>query len=131
MLLAQIQPNDLCDSHLHHLLKLCKVDFTESRPQDLIAEAWAQRLQFWDFNSGRGILLTQILVHGGGKELFIFGLAGEGMAVKVKQIWATMHEYAQYINARWMGANVVNERLERIFLSLSAKKVATRFLVEV
>ena len=131
MLLAQISPAELTDSHLQWLVKMCRVDFTGAEPKHYIADALDGKIQFWDFKHGQGLLMTQILNHPGGKELFILGLAGEGLVKEFKRLNDVLQQYAVFINARWIGGNVSNLRLVPLYEKLMGKKFSVRCAREV
>lgn len=131
MLLTQISPAELTDSHLQWLDKMCKVDFTEAEPKHYIADAVVGTVQFWDFAKGKGLVMTQILNHPGGKELFVLGIAGEGLVKRFKTLNEILQQYAKFIGARWIGGNVSNLRLVPLYEKLMGKQFSVRCVREV
>ena len=131
MLLTVLQPTSITATHLHWLQLVCSMDYTGVQPKHYLADALEGKVLLWDFDSGNGIVLTQLLQHPAGKEVFILGLAGTGLIRKVKTLNEIIQTYAECVGARWIGGNVVNARLVPVYEKLLGKSFGVKCFREV
>jgi len=123
--LTRIPPEELDLVDLAWLDKVAKVKPWGHSWQDLVKE---EGYHFWRIASG-GILATEILIHPGGKELYIAELAGH--KVKPKLLWAYVNWLAKAAGCKWIGCSEVNEKLVRIMFGVGMRPVSVRMTKEI
>lgn len=79
-----------------------------------------------------GIVLIQILEHPGGKELYIWGLAGKGIFEKTAEIYDDLRFIAKVHDCEWIGATTARRGVGRVYERLlEAKPFALLYKKEI
>lgn len=128
--LTEISLETVLPQHIFWLAKIAQEDYTGMEAKDIILDAARGQLKLWDWKSGSGLVVTELLHHPAGSELLVFGLAGEGLGKELRTIAEFLKQYAREQGCRWVGGNTTNMKLQKLSFRL-AKAVSTRFIVEV
>jgi hypothetical protein len=79
-----------------------------------------------------GVLVTQILEHPAGKELFIWSMAGQGFLANADMIMDRLEAFARAEQCKWIGGSAIHQGLENFYTTWGRlKKQATYFIAEI
>lgn len=131
--LTRVLPEDMSDGDLAWLAKVCGVSYTGVTPEGLLPELVAGTLAMWRVNGGAaGVVLTQILQHPGGRELYMWGMAGKGIIENIETIYDGLKAYGASQGCRWVGGRALRPGLTRVYEKLlGVRPFAAHFVKEI
>jgi len=89
-----------------------------------------RELVLWETKAKLGLVITEVLVHPRGKELFVFGITGAGILPKRDAILEDIMEMAAENNCKFLGASAIREGSNWLGKTLGFTPVATRYIKE-
>lgn len=125
-MLRQISLEEITEKHLILLARMTKDAYFGMTVKQIVENSAQGLQQIWSFESG--IIVTEILKHQNGTELYVCGFSGK---MNFKRAFAELRVFAKRFNARWIGGEVASPRMEKIFSRLGQKHLSTRMAMEV
>lgn len=129
--LQRLSLENITNKHVFWLVEMVKISYFGETAVSIIQRAAKGECQLWGFEKDKGVIVTEILQHPSGKEVFICGFAGDRVLAKVRTIKDDLMEFTKEMNARWLGGEANNERAGKLFEKIKEKKISSRYIMEV
>lgn len=112
--IRQLSLHEITDTHMMWLCRVLKLEYNGYGwgPKVMLESFVSGSRQLWSL--GNGVLITQTHHHPAGKELFIWGIAGEGIVRKYREIYEALKEYALENGMRWIGGYAPKEGIIKL-----------------
>lgn len=116
---------------LAQLENLCSKLWDGTTIEDIEIEIIAERLACYQTKDGNALVLTEVLTHNNGKELFVFGIVGSGIIRQRHEIFADLELVAKSLSCCWIGAQAIRSGSNWLGESLGFAPVSTRYVKEI
>ena len=111
-----VQPAALSDDDLRHLQQAATVGPYGYTAQWVIEQVAQGRMHLVRWPGG--LMILELRAHPGGKELFIWSLAGKGYFTNVGKIYQDLEMLARVEDCRWISGFVLRPGFKRIYSRL-------------
>lgn len=129
-MIEQANPVELTETDFKWLSKMVDGYYRGARPIHLVKDAMEGRALLWRLTGDQeGMMVTQVLLHPAGKEVLVWGLAGENL--KMLPLADAVENYAKEHEAKWIGAQTSSPAMEKLFSRLNGKSISRYWLKEV
>lgn len=130
MELAPLTLEGFSGKHALWLAKACKAGVYGYTPQ-MILDCVAQgQMQLWSMDGERGIVITLVTIHPGGKELLVWGLAGKGVILN-GSLGEELKRVGGILNCKWVCGYLPSSSIERLYKKFGGKKISTLYRAEI
>ena len=105
MEMRPIKVEEVTVDELEYLSQSTSLSHDDTRPVDVCAEALRGKALIWRYRGDEGeegIMVTQMIRRLGGTELFMYHLAGDGLADNGKFIMEALMKFANEHGCRWI-----------------------------
>lgn len=121
--------NRLEPEHIALIGELVEQFWDGTTVEDVLKDFGTEQIAAW--STGQGLVLTQIVSHPRGTELFLYGLVGEDTLSRAEEIVSDLREIASVLRCQMIGAWGVRGGWEPITRRLGFRRVATRYMMEI
>ena len=117
MTLVRIHAADLTPDHLKWLRAITNLSDRGYEPKHLIQDEMLGGRQFFDIQheAGKGILVTEVIGHPAGRELYVWGTAGENAPRVTGDVMIALKEIARLWDCQWVGWRASREGMVRLY----------------
>ena len=117
MTLVRIHAADLTLDHMKWLRAITSLGDRGYEPAHLIQDEILGARQFFDIQhpEGRGIVVTEVIGHPAGRELYVWGTAGENAPKVTGDVVKALRETARLWNCNWLGWRASREGMVRLY----------------
>lgn len=105
---------ELTEQDLLHLDAAVSTSYTGRSVAHILTAVAQQHMDLWRL--GDGVLVTQLLDHPAGHELYLWALAGQGLVHDLEQHAEELCDIARRANCRWIGGLAVRPGLVRVLI---------------
>lgn len=105
--------------------KLCSALWDGTTPEEVLTDG-----RLWFFSAGNALIIIEIVNRAAGRELFVFGIVGEGIFRNADSIVADLRALRSALECRWIGGHVIRPGLARLYDRLGAREVSRYYLME-
>lgn len=115
----------------HHALidELVEQFWDGTTTEQVLREFGTEQIAAW--STGSGLVLTQIVSHPRGLELFLYGVVGEDTLSRAEDIVSDLREIAATLRCKMIGAWGVRNGWDPVTRLLGFRRVATRYMMEI
>lgn len=124
VLLLQPEHKDLIRGLLHKL-------WDGTRLADVLRKIGEGDLYLFATVDNSCLVLTEVIVHPKGKELFIYGITGRGILKNKHEVVEDFKELAKRLDCKWVGAEALRDGWTWLAKGLGFEAVSTRYLKEI
>lgn len=123
----------LTDEDLAGIVRICKLNPIAVDPKKIIQRIAGQELSFWRLRDEKADvrLVFQINVHPDGNELLIWGVFGRGLFGRFADIAEFCKLMANKYFCRYITGEVYSKGLMKLYETIGAKPVFTKYMLEV
>ena len=112
--LKELKVGELNEQDLEWLLRSTEASYTGMQPVHVMVDAAEGRARIWRVADGKGILVTKVLEHPAGWELYILCIAGQGLFELFNDGAEEFFDLARQHKCRYIGCLVERAGMERI-----------------
>lgn len=122
----------LTDDDLAGIVKICKMHPLGIKPEAVIQQIAANRMSVWRLKDEdtNVRLLLEIVVNPEGNELRIFGVFGRGLFKRINDAMEFCKLFANKYFCQAITGDVYSKGLAKLYESLGAKPIFTRYMLE-
>lgn len=101
MVLNRVRVQDLTPDDLLLLTRICSMGYNGTTEEELMRAELQGTYQFWSLP--KSLFVLGFAQHPAGKELIVWGFAGEGVVKARKEIMEDLEQIAVHNGCRWIG----------------------------
>lgn len=106
----------LTDLDVKYILDLCDRAYTGEEAKDIFKKAALGELQLWRIDGAvEGIVITRLLRHLSGLELYVEGMAGKRVVPNMKELFQDLLDFGKAQGVKWVGARAETKRLANVY----------------
>lgn len=129
--LSRLYPEDIGADDLVWLNSFCKGVPLGFKPEHIVEDMLTRSLRVYRLpDPANGLIMYQVLQHPGGRELFVWGLAGEKVARVLGGIRELTHYLAAELGCRWVGGVARKPAHERFYEEVLGVPPAGKIFLE-